>query len=125
MVLQHRVKQEHNKKIIKTLESETTMAFLIKYGYEVLLRNVEKEEEEEGEYMVYYTNLRTTRQITRTELVRSVIDSFEKHRLDFNKIKTPNTEWVFKSFYRVSVKLIFDRNNVLVGAGRLPERLKH
>ena len=59
--------------------------------------------------MVYYTNLLMTTGITRTEMARKVIDSFEKHRFKFNKIKTLNTKWVFESFYRASVKLIFDK----------------
>ena len=82
-------------KIIETLKGEATTAFLIKYGYEVLLRNIEKEWEEEQEYMVYYTNMPTSRRTRDMEQAQNIMNDFEKRRLDFNKIKRPSTKWVY------------------------------
>ena len=91
----------------------------ITYSYGYVLLNIE-----EGESIVYYTNLNSP-WMDRLSKTKEWLEEQEEFRLQGAHIARPNTKWVFQRHLFVDLKVILDRQPLQIGLGRLPDWLRN
>ena len=101
-------------KIVENVKSR----FMLKLSTSVLLRNLEN-----GETLSFYETLATSRWFETLAASQDWVSQQEELRLENQR--RPNTKWVYEKTERVYVKVIFDRNPLFLGLGRLPDWLRN
>ena len=104
---------------MENIRGKVHTAFCIRHVFSYKLRNIE-----DDTVIVYYTN-HGSPWINKLSEAEKWLSEQETKRLDSDKIKRPFTKWVFVSFFTVDVKVVLDRQQLLLGTGPLPDWLRN
>ena len=93
-------------------------SFYARHIFSYKLRNIE-----DGTVMIYYTN-KGSPWFEHFSDAEKWLSEREKVRQDADNIERPNTKWVFEDDFNVDVKVVLDRQPLLV-TGPLPDWLRN
>ena len=100
------------------IRENVTTSFYARHIFSYLLRNIE-----DGTVIEYFTNIGSP-WFERLSEAEDWLSEREGVRQDADKIKRPNTKWVFVGFSSVEAKVVLDRQPLL-STGPLPDWLRN
>ena len=114
----HRLTLDYKYRLTLGYKYHLTLGRQIPFNFSYLLRNIE-----DGLLLVYTTNNGSPwfKRLTEAE---EWLREREKLRLEVDNIERPSTKWVFAGYSSVDVKVVLDRQPLLV-AGPLPDWLRN
>ena len=113
--LEHSIAQRKLDKIQQDVRTRHKLR--IRWGY--VLRNIE-----DNSTLKWYTNNPPSPWSNKLSETEQWLDELEEYRLQQN-IRRPDTKWVFEKFISVELKVVLDRQPLLIGLGRLPPWLRN
>ena len=111
-------------KFMRLLRESLKKAFFLRHAYQYNLRNIEDAGEGDESYLDIWRNPKgTSPLIERLKDAENWLWEKEEERLNQDRIKRPNTKWVFDHHMTVELKAIKE-TKPLLGKGQLPEWLR-
>ena len=109
-------------RFMEKINANVRTAFYLRHTFEYVLQNIE-----DGSRFVYYyveNKYCGSPWFNTVSEAKKWLEQRENFRLDPDNLDRPNTKWIFVEFFKVSLKVVLDRQP-LVGNGVLPDWLKN